>query len=167
MADHERLDRRTIRLPGWNYRRAGWYFVTINTWGSCHTLARVRGGRMLLTRMGEIVSERWHAIPAHFPDVRLDAFVVMPNHIHGIIRIAKSTGVGDLDPKRIQPGSLAAVVRSFKGASTRAVHNDIARYLPLWHRNYYERILTDRRGLDAVRRYIHDNPAKWIATRRE
>jgi len=166
MAGHERPDRRTIRMAGWNYRRAGWYFVTINTWGSCHTLARVRSGKMVLTRMGEIVSERWHAIPGHFPDARLDAFVVMPNHIHGIIRIAKSTGVGVLDPTRIQPGSLAAVVRSFKAASARAVHIEIARYLPLWHRNYYERILTDRPALDAVRRYIDNNPAKWISTRR-
>ena len=166
MAERELPDRRSIRLRGWDYRRAGWYFVTINTWGSCHMLARVCSGKMVLTRMGEIVSERWHAIPGHFPDARLDAFVVMPNHIHGIIRIAKSAGSGMHGRPLITAGSLPAIIRSFKAASTRAVHNDIARYLPLWHRNYYERMLTDRRGLDAVRRYIHDNPARWIATRR-
>lgn len=166
MANDHSVNRRSIRLRGWDYRRAGWYFVTINTWGSCHMLARVRGGRMVLTRMGEIVAECWDAIPEHYPDARLDAFVIMPNHIHGIVRIAKSSRTGMHGGMLITAGSLPAIIRSFKGASTRAVHSEIARHLPLWHRNYYERILTDRRGLDAVRRYIHDNPAKWISTRR-
>lgn len=160
-------DRRTIRRPGWSYRRAGWYFVTINTWESCHTLARVRGGRMALTRMGEIVGECWAAIPAHFPLARVDAFVVMPSHVHGIVRIAKSSPDDAVCSPRIRTGSLPAIVRSFKAATTRAVHAEIARYLPVWQRNYYERILTDRRALDAVRRYIHNNPAQWISTRRD
>lgn len=122
---------------------------------------------MVLTRMGEIVGERWAAIPAHFPSARLDAFVIMPNHVHGIIRIAMSTGIPVLRSSQIRGGSLPAIVRSFKAATTRTVHAEIARYLPVWHRNYYERILTDRPALDAVRRYIHDNPAKWISARRD
>ena len=121
---------------------------------------------MVLTRLGGIVGECWDAIPRHVPMARLDAFVVMPNHVHGIIRIAKSFGSEIAPGSPIQPGSLPAIVRSFKAASTRRVHSDIARYLPLWHRNYYERILTDRAALDAVRRYITNNPAKWISTRR-
>jgi REP element-mobilizing transposase RayT len=160
------LDRRSIRLPDWDYSSAGWYFVTINTWGWCHTLARVRGGRLELTRMGEIVAERWGEIPHHYPGVRIDAFVVMPNHVHGIVRIVKSQGDGVPPGPRVRPGSLSAVVRSFKAASTRAVHLEIARYLPLWHRNYHESILDDAAALRAVRRYIADNPARWIATRR-
>jgi|CXWL01.1.fsa_nt_gi REP element-mobilizing transposase RayT len=167
MATRRFHDRRTIRLPGWNYRRAGWYFITINTWGSCHTLARVRDGRMVLTRMGEIVGACWEEIPQHFPFARLDAFVVMPNHVHGIIRIAKSTGDSLMPASQIRNGSLPAIVRSFKAASTRIVRNEIARYLPLWHRNYYERILSDRLALDTVRRYIANNPARWISSRHE
>jgi REP element-mobilizing transposase RayT len=166
MADRRFHDRRSIRLPGWDYRRAGWYFVTLNTWGWCHTLARVRGGRMEMTRMGEIVDACWAEIPGHYPHVALDEFVVMPNHIHGIVVIKRSIGVRGGEANQVAPGSLSAVVRSFKAASTRIVHREIAAHLPLWHRNFYERILLDRRAILAVQRYIRHNPARWIAAGR-
>jgi len=166
MVDRRFHDRRSIRLPGWDYRRAGWYFVTLNTWGWCRTLARVRGGRMELTRMGEIVRERWYAIPTHHSLVRLDAFVVMPNHIHGIIVIRRSPPAGAATRTNCSAGSLASVVGSFKASCTRAVRREIATHLPVWHRNYYERILQDRDAVIAVRRYIGANPARWIAVGR-
>lgn len=166
MADRRFHDRRSIRLPGWDYRRAGWYFVTLNTWGWCHTLARVRGGRMELTRMGEIVHERWDAIPTHHPRVRVDAFVVMPNHIHGIVVIRRSPPAAAANSMSHSAGSLASVIGSFKASCTRAVRTEIATHLPVWHRNYYERILRDRDAVIAVRRYIDANPARWIAAGR-
>lgn len=165
MADHGRPDRRTIRMPGWNYRRAGWYFVTINTWGSCHTLARVRSGKMVLTRMGEIVSERWHAIPGHHPAVRLDEFVVMPSHIHGIVVLTNSGPPADGRGLGYSAGSLAAIIGSYKASCTRIVRAEMHPRMLVWQRNYYERILMDREAIDAVRRYIVANPSRWIAER--
>jgi REP element-mobilizing transposase RayT len=165
MADHGLPDRRSIRLPGWDYRRAGWYFVTINTRGSCHTLAHVHGGRMVLTRMGAIVARCWRAIPDHHPAARLDEFVVMPNHIHGIVIISRSGPAGGIEGLGYAAGSLAAIVGSYKASCTRGVRAEVDSRARLWQRNFYERILVDREAIDAVRGYIRANASRWIATR--
>jgi putative transposase len=92
-----RLQRRSMRLLGFNYTRPGAYFVTICTQMSARLFGRIVKGRVKLSLPGRLASECWLAIPEHFPGVRLDAFIVMPDHIHGIIVIGARPASNALD----------------------------------------------------------------------
>jgi len=178
---------------------------------------------MTLSRLGRIVESTWFAIPTHFPAVALDAFAIMPNHIHGTIFITElrksaaasqgslvsqrprdsnvsvgaqqyqasvgaqqyeasvgaqqyeasvgaqqyeaSVGAQHAAPKNppgVAPGSLGAIVRSFKSAVTKEANERLARpRTPLWQRNYHERVLRSEEELENVRRYIIGNPQTW------
>ncbi|HXH21327.1 MAG TPA: transposase [Dehalococcoidia bacterium] len=152
---HMTLTRRrnSLRLRGYDYRTPGAYFVTICTEGRRPVLlgAQVHG----------TVEACWAAIPSHFPHVQLDAFVVMPNHIHGILHLLDHGPDGTPIPGRVLPGSLSAVVRSFKAASARQLRAQASLSMSIWQRHYYDRIVTDHRDLDLVREYIANNPANW------
>ncbi len=157
------MHRRSLRLRGYDYSRPGAYFVTICA--ASHVFGRVRAGEMILSRFGEIAREFCTSIPNHFPHVRIDAFVVMPDHVHGILflgnRYPRTSAIG-----RISPGSLGTVVRSFKSAVASRI-NALrgARIGGIWQRNYFDQIISTREELDRVRRYIRDNPARWERNR--
>ena len=128
--------------------------------------------------LGKIVELFWRDLPRHYPDLRLDAFVVMPNHIHGVIEIvgaihesprqkirtATPSGAIRELPVRIQRRgmSLPKIVGRFKMTSAKRI-NEIRGMpgAPVWHRNYYEHIVRDQRELEIIREYIHTNPARW------
>ncbi len=86
--------RRSHRLRGYDYSRPGAYFLTLKTFQSQHLFGTIRAGEMVLNEYGRIVRRCWHAIPDHFPLVHLDAFVIMPDHLHGIVWIADDDYVG-------------------------------------------------------------------------
>lgn len=161
-------DRRSIRLRGFDYALDGAYFVTVCVAGRKRILGRIRNGTAILSEAGHLVVTAWERLPLHYPHVRLDAFVVMPNHVHGIVvldgvvgtgRAAIPTSGGVPDPRR---HALPEIVRAFKAFSARAINlRRGTPGTPVWQRNYYERILRDERALAAVRRYIRENPAKW------
>jgi REP element-mobilizing transposase RayT len=165
--------RRSIRLHGYDYTRAGAYFVTIVTHQRDCLLGEIRNGEMVLNHFGQIADECWRAIPEHFPFVELGAFVVMPNHVHGIVVIT-ATDVGAqqccaptcaptiTDPHKInvKPGSLGAIVRSFKSAVSYRInkeHNTTG----IWQRNYYEHIIRNEKDLQRITDYIQANPLRW------
>jgi REP element-mobilizing transposase RayT len=119
--------------------------------------------------MGQTVEFIWHEIPNHFSQTKLDAFVVMPDHIHGIVFINRRRGTACRAPMTMEqfgqpvPGSVPTIVRSFKSAATK--HINELRQTPgvkLWQRNYWEHIIRDDRELDNVRKYIQNNPAKCL-----
>ena len=128
---------------------------------------------MQLNDMGLIADECWRAIPEHFPNVELGAYVIMPNHVHGIIVITdgRSTitspfpvGAQHAAPLQtkpnVKPDSLGAIVRSYKSAVTRCIgreHNATG----IWQRNYYEHIIRDHQDWDRIHRYIEANPTLW------
>ena len=166
--DPERHRRRSIRLQGYDYTQPGAYFVTICTHNRAALFGRVVDGDTVLNECGRIVWECWREIPDHFPHVALDAFVAMPNHVHGIIWIVDDVGathaspLPDDGPRGPTSGSLGAVVGSFKSAVTRRIN---ARRgtpgAPVWQRNYYEHIIRNEGALHAIRRYIIENPVRW------
>jgi putative transposase len=80
----------SARADWWDYRKAAAYFVTICTAGREHYLGEIKDGNMQLSEMGKIAQINWTEIPNHFPFVKLDAFVMMPNHVHGILVIDHS-----------------------------------------------------------------------------
>jgi putative transposase len=167
--------RRSIRLKGYDYRRAGAYFITIVTRERMCCFGEVgEGGNLQLNRFGKVVVKCWQAIPTHAPHIQLDAFVLMPNHFHGILWITKAIDPPDIEKAILtdpplngtNSGSLNAIVQNFKSVSTRKL-NQQARTpkATWWQRDYYEVIIRDARHLAAVRHYIDANPARWHSDR--
>ncbi len=160
-------DRQSIRLRKYDYTSAGAYFVTLCAHQRKDLFGEIWKGVMYPDDWGDIVRETWLEIPRHHPHVQTDAFVVMPNHIHGILVFDRRglpwqtttppPGLG----YRV-PGSLGSVVGMFKSAVTKRI-NDLhdAHGIPIWQRNYYERIIRDEDELNAVRAYLENNPLAW------
>lgn len=154
----DRPARRQLRLSGYDYRREGWYFLTIVTYGREELFGTITDGVMQLSAEGEAVANVWAGLPRHYLHVSLDAFVVMPNHVHGILVLASRASA------EAGRAPLSEVVRGFKTYAARRVNGIKNRSgTPVWQRNYYERIVRDDHELQNVRRYIADNPARWDA----
>ena len=156
--------RRSIRLKEYDYSRPGAYFVTVCTHNRECLFGTVTDGKMISSAMGHIVSSCWHDLPAHYPHVELDAFVVMPNHIHGIIILRHPDNVGaGLKPAPTgKRHGLPEIVRAFKTFSARRAN--VALITPgmhLWQRNYYEHVIRGEHDQNEVREYITNNPAGW------
>ncbi|MGD8599358.1 MAG: transposase [Anaerolineae bacterium] len=172
----QRHHRRSIRLKGYDYRQAGAYFVTICTYQREMLFSRVDDGELILNEFGVLVQQAWEDLVTHYHHVDLDAFVVMPNHVHGIIVLTDDERVGaglKPAPTRADDGEsaravarkrhgLPEIVRGFKTFSARRI-NRLRRTpgLPVWQRNYYEHIVRSERALNAIRRYIAGNPDRW------
>lgn len=171
--------RRSVRLQGYDYGRSGAYFITVCTKGRACWFGEILGEEMVLTQKGRIVEQCWSAIPEHFEHVSLGAFVVMPNHLHGVIWIADNTvgarhAVPNPQPNAQQgsnpkerfgkpvSGSIPTIIRSFKSAATRAINLLEGRAQNgVWQRNYHEHIIRDEEALNSIRAYIANNPARW------
>ena len=153
--------RRSIRLPGYDYAQPGAYFVTICTQDRAILLER--------PDVQETISYWWNALPPKFPNLETDAFVVMPNHIHGILTFVGAAPRGRPvagQPHGVAP-TLGDVVGWFKTMTTNAYIRGVKdRAWPpfdrrLWQRNYYEHVIRTDDDLDRIRQYILDNPARW------
>jgi putative transposase len=157
--------RRSIRLPGFNYSQAGVYFVTICAFERRCLFGRMRDDAVDLGAIGRIVQARWLEMPQRFAHAELDAYVVMPNHLHGILLLhrtpARDPGHAEGFQKPVA-GSLPTIIRSFKAeVSARAKHAGVQPGHPVWQRNYFERVLRDGKEYSAAARYILENPARW------
>ena len=163
--------RKSIRLPGYDYSSAGAYFVTIVTWRRDCLFGDVVDGEMALNDFGQIADSCWCAIPDHFPNVELGVHVIMPNHVHGIIVIREDelhNNVGaqhccaptDGHKINVKPGSLGAIVRSFKSAVSYRINKE-HNATGIWQRTYHEHIIRNERALNAIREYIANNPINW------
>jgi REP element-mobilizing transposase RayT len=152
----DRPYRRPIRLRDYDYTREGRYFVTIVAANRDEVFGTVIDGAMHLSDEGKCVADVWANLPRHYPHVSLDAFVVMPNHVHGIVVLGQARTP---DAKR---SPLSEVVRGFKTYTARRVNGirGIAGS-QVWQRNYYERIVRNEQEMQSVRRYIAENPLHW------
>jgi REP-associated tyrosine transposase len=165
--------RRSTRLPDYDYAGRGGYFVTLCTQGRMCLFGKVAEGKMLPNPLGEIVRDEWFKTADIRPHMRLhDAeFVVMPNHIHGIIWIlrdpsstfVRATGRSPRQsPCGPRPGSIAAIVAGFKSATTSRINRmRNTPGAPVWQRNYFEHIIRPGESLERIRRYILENPPRW------
>ena len=125
---------------------------------------------MVLNDAGLLIDECWREIPKHFANVDLAAHIVMPNHIHGVVVIRRrkdppAANIPRSEPKLLgahAPGSLPAIVRSFKAITTRRMRECHGKTKPvLWQRGYYEHVIRNARDFDDVSVYIKKNPARW------
>ncbi len=171
--DPDKHHRRSIRLPGYDYTQPGAYFVTVCAHEHRPLFGQVVEGEVRLSAYGQIVREEWFKTAQVRPYVMLypDEFVVMPNHIHGIIWIVDDVSVTTTRRRRVPtverfgkpvPGSIPTIIRSFKSAVTRRINAlQDTPGAPVWQRNYYEHIIRTQRALDVIRRYIIENPMRW------
>jgi len=165
--NHETRQRKAIRLKGFDYSKPGAYFVTICSSEKKVEFGQTVEGKMRLNEIGEIVQECWRNIPKHFPSVLVDEFVVMPNHLHGVLFIEDDSGTACRAPTAESFAcpthlSLPTIIRSFKSAVTRAINlRRKTRGRKMWQRGYYERVVRDEKELSKAREYIVNNPLKW------
>jgi len=155
--------RRSVRLRGHDYR-SGTYFVTICADDHVPTFGEVVQRRVHLSLAGRIAKQCWLEIPRCYPHVRLDAFVVMPDHIHGILCFVDASVAPDR-PRRFGdavPGSLSTILGTYKAEVTKRINAQ--RPTPgqkVWQRNYYEHIVRNPADLHRIRWYIITNPIRW------
>jgi len=166
--EQQRKRRRSIRLKGYDYSGAGAYFVMIVTQDRLCLFGEVLGGEIRLNDAGRMAEQCWYDIPIHFPNIVLDEFIVMPNHVHGVVTITNSVGAKDYSPLplTIQPPpigtskTVGSVVRGFKVGVTKWFRNNSETYT-VWQRNYHEHIIRNEKSLNRIREYILDNPLRW------
>ncbi len=168
MYKRKQYQRKSIRLREYDYANPNWYYVTICSNDRKIIFGKVENGKMLLNDYGKIVEEEWLKTKELRKNIDLDYYVVMPNHFHGII-IIESRDIASYVPTdeyrkfgKVQPGSLGAIVRSFKSAVTKRI-NELGKNhsKSIWQSNYYEHIIRNENDLFFTRRYIELNPLKW------
>ncbi|WP_397547135.1 transposase [Rhodothermus marinus] len=154
-------NRRSLRLKGYDYTSPGAYFVTLCTQGRLCLFGEIKEGAMCLNEIGHMIERWWLSIPERFEHVDIDAFVIMPNHLHGIIVLEA------IIDEHFRHVSLASVVRWFKTKTTNEYIQGVKQkgWPPfdrrLWQRNYWEHIIRNDRSLERIRRYIVENPLRW------
>jgi len=155
-----------LRLRSHDYSSVGAYFVTVCTAQRRPLFGSIYSTGMILTAMGAAVNDAWHDLPAHHWPIELDEFIIMPDHIHGII-VFSDPGRGDLaDTLPIDwtgRSTLGSVVGGFKSSAARRIRRLSGVHRgPVWQRGYYDRIIRSDTALDRVRRYIAMNPPRAI-----
>jgi len=153
-----------MRLRTRDYSAPALYFVTICASQYRCVLSRIVDKRVVLTALGKIVREVWLAIPTHFPNFALHEFVIMPNHVHGILetttRLQHAAPLQSKGSRSLGVGSLSVIVRSFKGEVSRCARLELNWHSRLWQPNYFDRVIRDDREFASASRYIAENPLR-------
>ena len=169
----------SIRYRGFDYSSPGKYFITICTKNKLPYFGKIENGIMILSDLGLIANKCWREIPCHFPFIKLDEFIIMPDHLHGIIIIiekinidvvqtlhatfvqqiefpnGKNDKMSSISPKT---GSLGSVIRSYKSAVSNDAHK--INYGFAWQPRFYDHIIRTNTELNRIRKYIQKNPEK-------
>lgn len=153
MNEPPRPQRRPLRAPAYDYTASGAYFITIVTLDRAYFFGTIADDVFFPTPAGDAVSRVWQDLTSRFPTIEVDHFVVMPNHVHGLLWIT--------DAPAPQQVSLGTIVGAFKSLAAREVNLMLKRTGSLWQRNYYERVVRSEAELNAIRRYIDENPLRW------
>lgn len=151
--------RHSLRLREYDYTLAGAYFVTMRLQERHFLLGNVIKGEMQVNEYGKVICNCWDELSGHYSTINLDAFVVMPNHVHGIMFLMEAGG--ETPPLR-KPPPLGQIIAYFKYQSSRRINE--LRGTPgtrFWQRNYYEHIIRDDKSLNRIREYIITNPQRW------
>ncbi len=181
--------RKSLRLPEYDYAQSGAYFVTVCTHHKACLFGDILGEEMVLNNTGRMVETIWNAIPEYYPGIETDEFVVMPNHVHGIVVITGSTvgatpcgcpNVAQAQKHRQAQGpaptkknglSLPDIMHRFKTMTTKEYIHGVRQYgwkpfrSKLWQRNYFERVIRNEHEQNRIREYIANNPIRWALDR--
>jgi REP element-mobilizing transposase RayT len=159
--------RRSIRHPHHNYAESGAYFITIVTHNRSAKFGRISNGQMQCNDVGEMISVQWKQLPERFERIQLDDFIVMPNHLHGILLI----GMVQVHEEWLQQDgknpTLGRVIGAFKSLTTRAYMDKVDESCwerfdrKLWQRNFHDRVIRNEQEFDRIKEYIQTNPSRW------
>jgi len=166
----------SARLDDWDYSTPAQYFVTICTKGMFRWFGDVKHGMVTRSGYGDVAHQQWSRLPEYFPHIILDEFIVMPNHVHGIIALdtyldsrhnggdvasnvstKKNIKMSHLSPRA---GSLSTILRSYKSGVTHRIRA-LGRREFEWQSRFYDHIIRSHKSLNSIREYIHNNPAQW------
>ena len=159
--------RRSIRLKGYDYSRNGAYFITVCAQNRTCFFGNIKQGEMILNDAGKMAQDIWIEIPEYYDGIEINAFQIMPNHIHGIIIVGagpRACPDNDISQKGL---SLPDVVHRFKTLTTKKYIDGVKQHdwqpfdRKLWQRNYHEHIIRDEQSLHKIREYIMNNPRDW------
>ena len=156
-------ERKNPRMKQWNYSSEGWYFVTICVKNRAHVFGNVRKGKMRFNKWGKIAHECWQQIPIHFPGVEIDQFVIMPNHVHGIVVLRDDfrRNKACLVPINRREMKLSTIIGSFKSVTTKKINSNIQNDIFAWQRSFHDHIIRSERELINIQNYIFFNPDNW------
>jgi putative transposase len=151
------------RLQSWDYSTPSEYFVTICTQYKAPHFGIIDSGVVKLTTIGEIVAQEWEETGNLRENVQIDEFVVMPNHLHGILFLLDSVGTprrGVHKSNALTSGSLGSIIGQYKSTCTRRIRATTNRDFA-WQSRYYDHVIRDERDHQRIRKYIRENPSKW------
>ena len=162
-------NRKSIRLKGYDYSDNGIYFITICTKNRTHFFGEVKEGKVRLSQLGLVAEQCWKDIPCHYNKVTLDEFVIMPNHVHGILIInaervcaegnviKQGTYQNTFGPQSM---NVASIVRGFKIGVTKYARRE-ENVSVIWQSRFYDNVIRCETALNRVRNYIKRNPSRW------
>lgn len=163
--------RRSIRLPQYDYSQSGFYFVTICTYKKQCLFGTIKEGKIYLNNIGKIVAQEWLKSSQIRKEIELDQWIIMPNHLHGIVIIIKDNDdeIKEKETNNHQnkiaqqkPKSLSSFIGGFKSSVTKRIKEICLESNPcVWQRNYYETIIRNEKHLWQIQQYIQANPFKW------
>jgi REP element-mobilizing transposase RayT len=172
----------STRLPEYDYSRGGYYFVTVCTHNRQNLFGRIEKGHMVLNEAGKIVEKCWLDLPNHYPNLNLDYYCILPNHLHlimiidnpvsvetglrpvsiGNIVVNTETGLRPVSTIQSKFHGIPEFIRALKSFSSRRIHEQRqSKYPPIWQKNYYEHIIRNEKSLYEIRKYIQNNPLDW------
>ena len=160
-------NRHTVRIKDYDYAQAGLYFVTICTQDRENLFGEIVDDEMRLNEIGEIAATCWNNLPRTFPNLILDQWVIMPNHLHGILCLEDTRPEhrkveASQRPNGTTAGSINAMIQNFKSIGARKInaHRGTAG-APVWQRNYWEHIIRNEKSYTRIATYIINNPLTW------
>lgn len=165
--DPDHHHRRSIRLESYDYTQDGAYFVTICTYQRECIFGDIVDGEMQINNLGQVVQEEWLRTGER-ANVELDIFIVMPNHVHGVLFLITDDEPHSPQSAYAHPitGSLGTIVGAFKSAAARRINQlRDTPGAPVWQRNYFEHVIRDQAGYEYITRYVQHNAAIWAYDR--
>ena len=162
-------NRKPNRLKSYDYNKQGYYYITINTQDKARFFGKVINGIIKLSKIGSIANKIWYTIPEYHKNIELDTFIIMPDHIHGII-IVGNAGMHSSLPKVMYPlqgqnnrskMELSKTIHAFKSAITREIREKLNNYYFAWEKSFYDHMIRNDNDLNRIRKYILENPIEW------
>jgi putative transposase len=178
-------NRKLIRKVDHDYNWHGSYFITICTGSKVHYFGAIKDLEIQLSNLGQIAFKCWKELEDHFKDIEIDEFIVMPNHVHGILHLLPDERFDDISGKlddsisNLNVGKrhafslrnanvvkrmherLPNIIGSYKSSVTRIIRQDLNNYDFSWQTSYHDRIIRDEHEMSLIRQYIHNNSINW------
>lgn len=159
--------RKSNRLKNYNYSQAGYYFVTLCSKDGKQWFGKIKNEKMQPYAYGEVVAKFWQEMPKYYSNICLDKWIVMPNHLHGIVIINDmwmeqcDLGTEQCSVPTNRYGLLSKAIKSFKEFTVKTIHKQHHNNEFSWQRSFYDHIIRDNHSLYRIREYIQNNPLKW------